>query len=388
MGMAVRKMDFEETLPEVNGLGEIIQEDDFFTSLNIEDSFIIDMIEPGSGFEFKELKSKEDENKPSPIEEQFRLLHAYFKDVGSEPLLTPTEEIELSIEIKKCEAKASKIKALLDKISNKKHSRGNDGEKKQKRIKILNVLIKVYSERARLLKERFMKANLKLVISIAGKYMGRGLPLADLIQEGNLGLIRAVEKFDHTKGTKFSTYAVIWIIQSITRMLLDQVRTIKVPAYVLEKANNVHRVSSALEKELGRRPLPEEITKETGISVEHVKQILKGKDDVAHLDLPIGEGAEATLLDFVPDGKSHTQDSVIVQAALEDRIREALLILTLREEEIIKLRFGIGYETTYTLDEIGKKFDLSRERIRQIEKEALKKLAASEQGEVLRTFLE
>ncbi|MBI2487715.1 MAG: sigma-70 family RNA polymerase sigma factor [Deltaproteobacteria bacterium] len=388
MGMAVRKMGFEKTISEVNGLGEIIQEEDFFTPLNIEDSFILDMIETGSGFEFKELKSKEDEDKPWTAEEQFRLLHAYFKDVGSEPLLTPTEEIELSIEIKKCEAKASEIKALLDKVSNEKHSRGNDKGKKQRQIKRLNVLIKVYSDRARLLKERFMKANLKLVISVARKYIGRGLPLSDLIQEGNLGLIRAVEKFDHTKGNKFSTYAVIWIIQSITRILLDQVRIIKVPAYVLEKANNVYKISSALEKELGRRPLPEEITKEAGISVEHVKQILKGKDDVAHLDLPIGEGVEATLLDFVPDEKSYTPDSVIVNAALTNRIRDALSILSPREEETIRLRFGIDYETTYTLDEIGKKFNLTRERIRQIEKEALKKLATSKPGEVLRSFLE
>jgi RNA polymerase primary sigma factor len=246
----------------------------------------------------------------------------------------------------------------------------------------------VYSDRARKLKERFIKANLKLVISVARKYMGRGLPLSDLIQEGNLGLIRAVEKFDHTKGNKFSTYAVIWIIQSITRMLLDQVRTIKVPAYVLEKANSVYKISYALEKELGRRPLPEEIASELGMSVEHVEQILKGKDDVAHLDLPIGEAEGSTWLDFLPDKKSLTPDSVVVNQALKDKIKDALSILTPREEETIKLRFGIGYETKYTLDEIGKKFNLTRERIRQIEKEALKKLAKSEQGEVLRGFLE
>lgn len=373
MGMAVRKIDLDETVSEMDGLGEFTQEGDVFPPLDL--AFDV------PGIEFEE--PKEDEGNTWPVEEQFRLLNTYFREVGKEHLLSPLEEIELSKKIKKCEARAREIRTLIDRIS-----KDRNGKRKANRIKRLTTLMKAYSDRAKDLKEKFMRANLKLVISIARKYTGRGLPLSDLIQEGNLGLMKAVEKFDHTKGYKFSTYAVIWIIQAISRVLLEQVRTIKVPVYILEKANNVFRASSMLEKELGRKPVPEEIAKVVNIPVEHVKQILKGKDDVFHLDTPLGDGTDVTLLDFIQDERSETPDSIVLKETLTDRIEEALSLLSPREEEIIRLRFGIGHETPYTLDEVGKRFDLTRERIRQIEKEALKKLAASEMGEALRSLLE
>ncbi|HEX3033634.1 MAG TPA: sigma-70 family RNA polymerase sigma factor [Thermodesulfobacteriota bacterium] len=327
-------------------------------------------------------------------EEQLRLLSVYFRDMAGESLFTKEMEIETSANIKKCEAKAKEIKGLLDKVSQEKDGKSErNGYQKDrervspKRVGKLNALMKVYEEKAHRLKQTFVKANLRLVVSMAKKYMGRGLPLSDLIQEGNVGLMRAVEGFDHRKGYKFSTYASWWIHQAMSRALLDQTRTIRVPVYLLEQSSKVYRASSTLKKEKGRKPTPEEIAEEVGISSDVVKRILQASNDVVYLDSPILEGERTTFLDFIADDSSPTPDAIVAEEGLTKKIRESLSILTPREEEIVRLRFGIGYESTYTLDEIGKKFNLTRERIRQIEKAALEKLADSNMGEVLYSFL-
>ena len=398
--MEIKDIEFEGATPGVNDLGEFVQEDgETLMPLDIEDDPILNMVESGAELEPKELDSTEDEEDQWVPDEQFRLLYVYFKDMGAESLLTSKEEIEVSAKIKKCEAKAKEIRAILDRLSKERNEKGKrasgknghqngNGKSLSKRINRLNAYMRAYSERAKELRERFVKANLRLVVSIAKRYMGRGLPLPDLIQEGNVGLMRAVERFDHTKGYKFSTYASWWIHQAISRALLDQTRTIRVPVYVLEQASKVHRISSMLHKETGRKPLPEEISQKSGISVEGVKRILESTSDVVHLDSPILDGEKATLLDFIPDEGSPAPDSVMAKDMLIKRIKEALLTLTPRENEIVKMRFGIDQDTTYTLDEIGRKFDLTRERIRQIEKRALEKLALSDLGEILRSFLE
>lgn len=392
----IRNIEFEGAISGVNELGEFIQgNEEAFVPLKIGNNLILDMIKSGAELEPRELESTEDEGKRWVQHEQFRLLYVYFKDMSSESLLTPKEEVEISAKIKKCEAMAKETKALIDKLSKvretkskrNRHKNGN-GKSISKRVERLSSFMKAYSEKAKQLRDRFIKANLRLVVSIAKKYMGRGLPLSDLIQEGNVGLMRAVEKFDYTKGYKFSTYSSWWIHQAISRALLDQTRTIRVPVYVGEKEGKIHRISSMLHKEKGRKPMPGEIAEKVGIPIESVKWILEAEKNIVHLDSPILYEEKTTLLEFVPDNGSPASDSVMAKVALTQRIRETLSLLTPREEEIIRMRFGIGQETPHTLDEIGRKFSVTRERIRQIEKEALRKLRNSEMGDVLRGFLE
>ena len=391
--------EVEQKAPnEIEGLQNFNQEEDeAYPVINVGDNGLSED-EPEFSFEIEDSQPVETqvEDKWTP-DEQFRLLYVYFKDMAVESLLTAKEEVDVSAQIKKCEAKAIELTINIDKLKKKQDSlvkkqantESNYPTKGDltKRIESMTAFIRVFSDRAREMKERFVKANLRLVVSISKRYMGRGLPLTDLIQEGNVGLMRAVERFDHTKGYKFSTYASWWIHQAISRALLDQTRTIRVPVYVLEQASKVYRISSMLHKEMGRKPLPDEVAEIAGISVEGVKRILESTNDAARLDTPIMDGEKTTLLDFISDEKAPAPDSVMATTALTQEIREALNVLTPREEEIIRLRFGIDQDGTYTLDEIGRRFDLTRERIRQIEKRALEKLAEADTGDVLRSFL-
>ena len=392
--------EVEQQVPtELEGLNGFNQEEDeAYGTINVADNGISED-EPEFSFDIEDSPSFEsdEEDKWTP-DEQFRLLYVYFKDMAVESLLTAKEEVEVSAQIKKCEAKAIDLTINIDKLNKNRESivkkltktgktRTEVESELNKRIESLTAFVRVFSGRACEMKERFVKANLRLVVSISKRYMGRGLPLTDLIQEGNVGLMRAVERFDHTKGYKFSTYASWWIHQAISRALLDQTRTIRVPVYVLEQASKVYRISSMLHKEMGRKPLPDEVAEIAGISVEGVKRILESTNDAARLDTPIMDGEKTTLLDFISDDKAPAPDSVMATTALTHEIRDALNILTPREEEIIRLRFGIDQDGTYTLDEIGRRFDLTRERIRQIEKRALEKLAEADTGDVLRSFL-
>ncbi|MGB7293759.1 MAG: sigma-70 family RNA polymerase sigma factor [Thermodesulfobacteriota bacterium] len=395
--MNAKFSEYEHAATVVENLDAFIEnEDDSFSSLEF-DNFMLDVDENEFEFDIEEPEStevKRSEQEEWIPDEQFRLLYVYFKDMAIEPLLSSREEIEVSAKIKKCEAKVGELRSNIERLLKTEKARSKRNGRKNgrkdvisKRLDSLYAFMRVYSDKARTMKARFVKANLRLVVSIAKRYMVRGLPLPDLIQEGNVGLMRAVERFDHTKGFKFSTYASWWIHQAISRALLDQTRTIRVPVYVLEQASKVYRISSMLHKQMGRKPLPQEIAQLAGISVEGVKRILESTNDAARLDTPIMDGEKSTLMDFVADEGSPAPDSAIAKAALIKRIKEALTLLTDREEEIIRLRFGIDQEATYTLDEIGNMFDLTRERIRQIEKRALEKLCLADEGDILRSFL-
>jgi RNA polymerase primary sigma factor len=355
-----------------------------------ETEFQLRVVDPSEGRYDADEYIGEGEKEEKVPDEQFRLLLTFFKDMGRESLLKPKEEKEISAKIKNCEKRVREIKALLGKRSKKKTAEsGGNGYRGRSRER-LNALLNLYLEKANRLKQRFIKANLRLVVSIAKKHMNRGLPLPDLIQEGNMGLMRAVEKFDYTKGYRFSTYASWWINQSISRAILDQTRTIRIPVYLLERASSVYRASSMLHKRTGKKPLPEEIAEKSGSSVESVKRILDATktSDIFYLDSDIPDGNGVTFLDLVPDEDSPTPDSAMARMAFKKKMIESLSMLTPREEQIIKMRFGIGYDSTYTLDEIGKKLSLTRERIRQLEKQALKKLAESEKREILESFLD
>jgi RNA polymerase sigma factor (sigma-70 family) len=334
-----------------------------------------------------------------------RLIHDYFKEVGLESLITPSEEVKIAAKIKKCQIRAKELQLIIER--NLGNGLGDDIEKivqelkevsdngsnmsKKGRLRKLSrliILFKAYVEKGTQLRNTFIKANLRLVVSIAKGYIGYGLPFLDLIQEGNIGLIKAVERCDYTKGYRFSTYACWWIHQSITRAITDQTRTIRIPAYIIQKSSKVSDARSLLQKKNGRDPLPEEIAKEVNISTQGVKRILSAKEKVVRLDTPKWQGEEETLMDSIPDPNFEPPDSLIAAANLPQNVDDALSILSPREREVLKMRFGISYENPVTLDEIGRGLALTRERIRQIEKRSLEKLRRSNFAPALRSLME
>ena len=359
------------------------------------------------------VKTKKPEKEIDITNHDLRLVNAYFQEVSTEPLLTPQEESLVAAKIKGCESKAKEIKKIIEKTLGKwleddaeklafevnnflklDTDTAEDNKKLQdiKEIARLRMLVGVYQaalNKSVQLRNRFVKSNLRLVASMAKRYAGRGIPFLDLIQEGNLGLIKAVERFDHTKGYRFSTYACWWINQAMTRGVFNQTRTVKMPAYLLEKAGKVRHVKRVLTEQNSREPIAEEIAEKAQMSVENVKRILESSGNrVVRLDTPVYDGEKATYLDFMEDSSSLVVDSLIAEISIPGNINSALLRLTERERDVVKMRFGIGYECAYTLDEIGKKYKLTRERIRQIEKKALERIKKSKSAPVLRSLMD
>ncbi len=309
--------------------------------------------------------------------EEERVLYVYFKDLVDEPLLTAEQEKEIAAQMKECNNRIAKIDGQLKKVD----------DLSSKEIKKLSAYKNRYQKKADDLRSRFIKANLRLVINIAKRHLGKGLPLTDLVQEGNLGLIRAVEKFDHTKGFKFSTYGAWWIHQAITRALAEKTRTIKVPVYVLEQSSKVFKAKYMLQKELERKPLPKEIAERTKLNIDIVQAVLDGTDKVLSLDNPIKEDRSKTYMDFLPDYNPQGQDNNVDSKNMKELLSDMLSSLSEKEEKIVRMRYGFGNSTVHTLDEIGNKFGVTRERIRQIEKSAIKKIANSKESYKLKGYL-
>jgi len=305
---------------------------------------------------------------PNTLIESFGIddpVRMYLKEIGKVNLLTSEEEIELA------QSMAMGEEARLQVIElERAKKRGEGFPLSPEQVKELIIL----AEKGDAAKQRLAEANLRLVVSIAKRYVGRGMLFLDLIQEGNLGLIKAVEKFDYTKGYKFSTYATWWIRQAITRAIADQARTIRIPVHMVETINKVIRVSRQLLQELGHDPSPEEIAEEMSMPVDKVREILKIAQEPVSLETPIGEEEDSHLGDFIPDEDASEPSEAASFALLKEQLVDVLGTLTPREEKVLKLRFGIEDGRTRTLEEVGKEFNVTRERIRQIEAKALRKL--------------
>ena len=322
---------------------EIVSEhepDDFETLLETDPDAIHDPDVEAMVEEAAEIDIEASIPKSIAVDDPVRM---YLKEIGKVPLLTADEEIELA----------------------KRMEKGDEEAKK-----------------------RLCEANLRLVVSIAKRYVGRGMLFLDLIQEGNLGLIKAVDKFDYTKGYKFSTYATWWIRQAITRSIADQARTIRIPVHMVETINKLIRVSRQLLQTYGREPSPEEIALEMGITVEKVREIQKIAQEPVSLETPIGEEEDSHLGDFIPDEDVPAPAEAAAFSMLKEQLVEVLDTLTEREQKVLKLRFGLEDGRARTLEEVGKEFAVTRERIRQIEAKSLRKLRHPSRSKKLKDYLE
>ncbi len=327
LGIEMVEEEFSTAAAEVPGPDELPEEADFADLDDIEE------------ITEDELNSTDALAETFSIDDPVRM---YLKEIGKVNLLTPEEEVELARRMAEGDKEAGK---------------------------------------------RMAEANLRLVVSIAKRYVGRGMLFLDLIQEGNLGLIKAVEKFDHTKGYKFSTYATWWIRQAITRSIADQARTIRIPVHMVETINKVIRVSRQLLQELGHDPTPEEVAEEMGMPADKVRDILKIAQEPVSLETPIGEEEDSHLGDFIPDEGASEPSEAASFTLLKEQLVDVLSTLTPREEKVLKLRFGIDDGRTRTLEEVGKEFNVTRERIRQIEAKALRKLRHPSRSKKLKDFL-
>ena len=353
---------------------------DSLEALGIEvgsEEFLVDLnddIEPP----MEEIAEIEEEElvDPNTLVDSFNIddpVRMYLKEIGRVPLLNADEEVVLATAMSAGRAAQERMDQAAA-----------DGETiPDEELAQLKKDIKEGSKA----KQKLAEANLRLVVSIAKRYVGRGMLFLDLIQEGNLGLIKAVEKFDYTKGYKFSTYATWWIRQAITRAIADQARTIRIPVHMVETINKVIRVSRQLLQQLGHDPSPEEISAEMGMPVDKVREILKIAQEPVSLETPIGEEEDSHLGDFIPDEGASEPSEAASFTLLKEQLVDVLSTLTPREEKVLKLRFGIEDGRTRTLEEVGKEFNVTRERIRQIEAKALRKLRHPSRSKKLKDFL-
>ncbi|MCI9222244.1 MAG: RNA polymerase sigma factor RpoD [Oscillospiraceae bacterium] len=313
---------------------------------------------------------------PNTLVDSFAIddpVRMYLKEIGKVDLLTPEQEVELAQQMGAGAAAKEQLAEL---------EQSGEELPDEVRLELKKTIRK--GERA---KQQLAEANLRLVVSIAKRYVGRGMLFLDLIQEGNLGLIKAVEKFDYTKGYKFSTYATWWIRQAITRAIADQARTIRIPVHMVETINKVIRVNRQLLQELGHDPSPEETAEEMGMPVEKVREILKIAQEPVSLETPIGEEEDSHLGDFLPDEGASEPSEAASFTLLKEQLVEVMSTLTPREEKVLRLRFGIEDGRSRTLEEVGKEFNVTRERIRQIEAKALRKLRHPSRSKKLKDFL-
>ena len=328
----------------------------------------IEILEPAEDELDEEPAAKvEEEAAKTPTSDPVRM---YLKEIGRVPLLTAEEEVDLA---KRVEAGLFASEKLTMNVSVSASLRRD---------------LELIERDGQLAKKRLIEANLRLVVSIAKRYVGRGMLFLDLIQEGNLGLIRAVEKFDYTKGYKFSTYATWWIRQAITRAIADQARTIRIPVHMVETINKLVRIQRQLLQDLGREPTPEEIGKEMELPPERVREIQKLSQEPVSLETPIGEEEDSNLGDFIEDSDAVVPIDAASFILLQEQLDSILHTLSEREKKVIQLRFGLVDGHPRTLEEVGKEFGVTRERIRQIESKTLSKLRHPSRSQKLRDYLE
>jgi len=403
-----QRLNFQQKLIEILELGkkkknmlEYQEIADFFKDLNLDPEkfeMVIDYLEQ-NGIDVLKISNDDDVDDDIILDDEDEVevekidlsvpegvsvedpVRMYLKEIGKVPLLSADEEIELAQNMEDGAVATEKINVLKGRI---------DGASEEEKAEIKEEIKTLQRDvdKGADAKKRLAEANLRLVVSIAKRYVGRGMLFLDLIQEGNLGLIKAVEKFDYKKGYKFSTYATWWIRQAITRAIADQARTIRIPVHMVETINKLIRVSRQLLQELGREPSPEEIAKEMSMPVERVREILKISQEPVSLETPIGEEEDSHLGDFIKDDNVPVPADAAAFTLLKEQLEEVLGTLTEREQKVLTLRFGLEDGRARTLEEVGKEFNVTRERIRQIEAKALRKLRHPSRSRKLKDYLE
>lgn len=402
------RLKFQQKLIEILELGkkkknmlEYQEIADFFKDLNLDPEkfeMVIDYLEQ-NGIDVLKISNDDDVDDDIILDEEDEVevekidlsvpegvsvedpVRMYLKEIGKVPLLSADEEIELAQNMEDGAVAIEKINVLKSRL---------DGASEEEKAEIKEEIKTLQRDvdKGADAKKRLAEANLRLVVSIAKRYVGRGMLFLDLIQEGNLGLIKAVEKFDYKKGYKFSTYATWWIRQAITRAIADQARTIRIPVHMVETINKLIRVSRQLLQELGREPSPEEIAKEMSMPVDRVREILKISQEPVSLETPIGEEEDSHLGDFIKDDNVPVPADAAAFTLLKEQLEEVLGTLTEREQKVLTLRFGLEDGRARTLEEVGKEFNVTRERIRQIEAKALRKLRHPSRSRKLKDYLE